>query len=660
MSACKRFLALFFSLLICLSAASTGASAMILGGSPSSGDGTLTIIGVGNPDPLATRLLFLDPAAYSAEDTAAQLPSTEPCLIDGFRRSYFCPVSWDLSLLDPGKPGRQFISGTLEPAEGYVFGEGVSSTVSYPVYFTGGSTADEALTELYSEALPTSYMALLPVNGDPSTLELQQFTAQCLTEEGSFTCPLTWDFSAVDVSKPGVYTATAAASLPAGFVPPADGAPLTAAVGVVDPTYPDLSAYHITDYGNLECDFLYTISDLSPVRVEVSQDDGPWTADDTAVLDAGRLRGTYFELSGISFLVYLTDLTPQVSYRFRILYEDGKQSNVLTIRLEEKAGLLQPVVAVGGNRDGSENDSLPDLEQPAPDTGGSAEPSAPSDSSGSSGSQPAVSQPAETQPAETPSTETQPAETPSAETPSAETVPAPESEAETAAEPQRAPSEDSAAAQKIPAAPVRITSKAASDTAAQSSDASETEIVTDTYTVLSGLRMRRMVQLGGDTVLFEKQGVSVELSSVFLSSLPLGDEELLKVAIDQPAENSFRLAITAAGDAITRLSATSVQLRWSGQTENLECVDSKDVHVSAALYHKDTRTVSCTVYAPGTYSIRPVPAASEAPTPLAATTADADASDAARSALPARLMIALPAAVIGATAVIVLLRRRHE
>ena len=638
----RRIFALILAALVCagcpggLRAAAFGFG--FPGGGEEGGEETKTILSVGSPDPLATELLFLDPGSDDwAEGLQERLPSTEPCRVQGSWALYFCPVTWNTEALDAEQPGRQVVSGTLEPAAEYTFADGVSSAVSYPVYFTGGTTETETLDSWNVDALNSTDLAVLGVNGDPSSLELWNYEAQCLTANngGSFSCPLNWDFSAVNLAVPGVYTATATVTLPDGFAAPADAQPITAVVGVVDPDAIDLSAHHITEYGNLECDYLCQ-TDLSAVTVEYALGDGDWT-EDPAVSSSGHLRGQYFEMGNGFVIFFLNRLELQTDYHFRILYGDGLVSNEITIRLEAQ-GSSQPIVTMGGNRDGSQSDPLPDLVQPLPDDG---------DDPGS----------ADWFPAPKPEPDAAQEAVP---TPQADPVAPDESDGLlTGGSPAAA--EETPAAPASPAVPAGLS--AATPDPINASPEPDAEVVTDTYTILSGLRMHELLRSGSrESILFEKGGVAVELPCAFLAGLALGDTDLFKVTVEQPAADSFRLDVAAAGQELSQLSATTVRLHWDGQQNHLECVDAAKTHVSDASYDAGTQTVSCTVYAPGTYSIRPVPETGT-PTPLTASTADS--TDSVGDSVTAgqtsdRLPVILAAAAVGGAAALLALRRRHE
>ncbi|MEG1684286.1 MAG: hypothetical protein RR295_10660, partial [Oscillospiraceae bacterium] len=95
------------------------------------------------------------------------------------------------------------------------------------------------------------------------------------------------------------------------------------------------------------------------------------------------------------------------------------------------------------------------------------------------------------------------------------------------------------------------------DTPLPTPPAPVTELVTETTTRMGGLRLRRLAE-AGDTVLFSKQGVAVELPSDFLLELKLGDDQLLSVTVENPSDSSFRLELLVDGVPQTQLPPTRV------------------------------------------------------------------------------------------------------
>ncbi len=132
-----------------------------------------------------------------------------------------------------------------------------------------------------------------------------------------------------------------------------------------------------------------------------------------------------------------------------------------------------------------------------------------------------------------------------------------------------------------------------------------TEIVTDTYTALSGLRLKQLVGLG-DTVLFEKQGISVEIPSALLDDLNLGDNELLEVTVERQKEHGVSVQVVADGEDLQYLGETTVRVPWdAADGTELELLDANGFVIGSAVYEA-IGTAFFTIDRPGTYWIRAV------------------------------------------------------
>lgn len=134
-----------------------------------------------------------------------------------------------------------------------------------------------------------------------------------------------------------------------------------------------------------------------------------------------------------------------------------------------------------------------------------------------------------------------------------------------------------------------------------------TEIVTDTYTAISGTRLAQLVEMG-PAVLFEKQGISVEIPSEILERLELDDDELLEVTIERQ-QHGVRIDVAARGTAVRQLGQTAVRLPWSpADGTDLEAIDANGFVIGAAVYEASS-TAFFTIETPGTYWLRAIPAA---------------------------------------------------
>lgn len=152
------------------------------------------------------------------------------------------------------------------------------------------------------------------------------------------------------------------------------------------------------------------------------------------------------------------------------------------------------------------------------------------------------------------------------------------------------------------------------------------ETVTDTYTAITGLRLMQLTELD-TTVLFEKQGVSVEIPSGLLQELNLGDMVLLEITITRPQDNAVEISLSAAGTPVTDLTGTVVRLPWEKDHDTaLSCRDLAGTHIANVVFEKDSGTVLFEISAPGTYVLlteepeptdSPVASASPSHTPSA-------------------------------------------
>ncbi len=138
----------------------------------------------------------------------------------------------------------------------------------------------------------------------------------------------------------------------------------------------------------------------------------------------------------------------------------------------------------------------------------------------------------------------------------------------------------------------------------------ETELMMEYSTTnslsISGLRLKTMLALAGSTVLFEKQGVSVELSTDFLTELELDDSSRFEVRIDK-SEDGFTLAITVDSVPLFSLPPTTVYVPFvlTGEmnSENLACFNAQKQEVSTAVYDPARQVVRVEIPSTGSYTI---------------------------------------------------------
>lgn len=181
----------------------------------------------------------------------------------------------------------------------------------------------------------------------------------------------------------------------------------------------------------------------------------------------------------------------------------------------------------------------------------------------------------------------------------------------------------------------------------------------DATTTLSGQHVEQMVENApASTLLFEKDGVAVELSAALLEALGLEESELLEVTVERPAEDAFRLTIQAAGAAVADIPGTTVRFPWTGTVEDLVWVHLESGQKFPAQYEAESGTVVCDLSAAGTYQLcvqvpsSPSSALSTSPSPAPETAAPEEAKAPPLWAIPAGGLI------VGGIALL-LWRKRH-
>lgn len=136
------------------------------------------------------------------------------------------------------------------------------------------------------------------------------------------------------------------------------------------------------------------------------------------------------------------------------------------------------------------------------------------------------------------------------------------------------------------------------------------EVITDTYSAISGTRLAQLIDTN-DKVLFEKQGVSVEIPSEILKSLNIGDNELFEITILNPQKNTVQIVIIAAGTTVENIKGTTVYLPWnSSDGTDLQCHDINGDFVTKPIYDTLTKTAHFDVNSTGTYFITSAPSES--------------------------------------------------
>lgn len=577
--------------------------------------------GEGAEEPEAILLEGVDPTSYRlilrpvGDDLSdLELPGTVLCTHSRWL-SVACAVAWDTTSISTEEPGWIQIKGDITPPAGYRAEEGFAAC--HPVMLVEEGMEKEPLASVVGAdrfflvgrgAEHIDWLALEDVleRGLPSSLSYE--TGNLLWGEA----PVTWDFSAVDSSKAGVYRATGSIELPACFSLPEGEQPLDVRVAVVEPDRIDLSAFRPANSMNRvgSSRWLYTVADCENIALDYALGDGDWQRATAAPGGAGMMYAEEVpcQYSGNVLTVQLAQLD-QGEHWFRLLY-GGEYSNVLHISVDEN---LVVDWDIGGDRGGADQEPQepPEVEQPAP------RPGTDRDSRGEAkgGSSAAQS----TQPS-APVGETVDAAAQSPDDLDARQPPAPEAdggEADAAGEPvaERDPAEVGGDKTPSPTAFADPPRQTQPDPNANSSNAPDKsmgepmmEYATESTLSISGLRLREMLAVAGDTVLLEKQGVSVELPAEFLAGLELEDTSRLAVHIEK-REHAFVLELALDDVPLSALPLTAVYLPFTlaegVNADDLACFDGQGREVSAAVYNAALQLVQVEIEATGTYTVAP-------------------------------------------------------
>lgn len=550
------------------------------------------------------------------------LPEQLRCEV-GYNRSYNCPVAWEpLESVDTTRAGWTALRGTLLPVPDR-FELPDDPTVELPVMVYDEGMEPESLRDNILICDKNGFArpitpVLMPQGGViEDALPFLAYHAVCTAQNGmTFSAPLRWDLSACDPNETGSYTLRYTPELPSCFAMPESQPYFTTSLHVLRTDWIDFSAplFHERTH-TIYCQWYYEIEDPSQVTLEYAVNDGAWQRDETTLsvnMEPPMATGniTSAVITPTSFGVstaYLPDEEGDNFY-FRLTYQ-GKTTDALHIWYDGHQKIWSG--EIGGDRDGGDYnpEDPPPLTQPPP-SGGS--------SGGSS---------------RNPESELDEPEATSEETADAIAPPA-------QAEPVQPP-------------------------AAPPAGEDLWEQVTETSTLISGAQLAKMLASNGDSVLFEKQGVAVELPSAFLRGLNLSDDGTLEVRIEQPDERSFLLEVEVSGLPVSEIGETAVRLPLllepAEDPSRLVCTGAGGAEVSAVTYDAQNAVGKMTIRAAGAYRVvcsepdPPVPAG-DVP-PAAATDTPEPVPPSGGRLWP--VLLAVGAAVIAAAALWLWRRARH-
>ncbi len=519
------------------------------------------------------------------------------CLMqDGSTLSF--PVSWEeaLSSLDVTMGGQTLI-GRVVPPDGFRFLDEAMDAVPFNILPLYPESPSYTLNEdNIIIALTPGAAGLLRVGQPTDSLldyhdgDLPTYLDLTLEGLGKFTCPMDWGTQALNTSAPGRTQLTGRLLLPANIILPK---------GFVEPVYPvtvsegkfiELSFYAGKDrMGNPRFPWLWKVPKPEEICLYYSTDNGTTWIDDTEAQEDedGEERFHFYSKSGL--FIYGADFLFFIPYRAQenttytvYLSYEGRASNLLHITTDTMG---YSSYTIGGDRDGSvtPSEEFPDTVQPGP------------------------------KPDPTP----KPKPTPEPEPLEPESTPEPEPQP--GFEPKPNPGDDPTTSNGPVETPVIIPSEQPPQSELPTTPGPKPDVmeepplerVTPTTTILSGARLREMLAFGDSTILFEKQGIAVELSADFLQDLSLQDNQLLEVRIERPEATAFRLSLFANGQEIFDLPETGVRVPLS-DGKGLALYDAWGECVSEAPWDEGSKTVRCTITATGTYFLRQSPKAEPA------------------------------------------------
>ncbi len=570
---------------------------------------TAVVFALGNTEPYWKEVIVLEETQTLSEESLPSHVVYQSRDGVGGVASSGIEMAWNIDAEELARPGPHLVQGTPILREGMLLEEGYDGQVLWPVFRQGEGAVLEAVPQM-----PVVTDPLMGVEGDLTTeLAVETTSRRFFVGEDSYLdltedCLWVWDFSAVDtaVAKPHEIYATLQQCPQWIHVAERDRT-TAAAVYVVPTDRMEIYAATCIDGARwLIIEGLNDCSDMTDVVLERQMEDGQWVACEK---NTWYIFYTYMDSAlGIKrgeLNLNLLQIPTEQTHVLRLRYQDVVNGRPVeriseSLYLTLPADIGQKLTALGGavppgitdgDRDGGDESGadMPDYMQPAPGDDTSSEPTV-----------------------EVPIEDTTEAESTEAESTEVESTEAESTEAEsTEAESTEAESTEaeSTEAESTEAESTKAESKSVRETQSQpeEGDTSESmeetvwEVVTETYTAISGLRVSKLAMLG-DMVLFEKQGVSVEIPSQLLLDLDLGEQELLEVTIERLRDDAFRLTVIADGMVLEEIGGTVVRLPWkSTESVSVECRDLEGTLVAEGMYRPEEEWIQFAITQPGTY-----------------------------------------------------------
>ncbi len=479
------------------------------------------------------------------------------------------PVAWQTDAPFLTAPGLHEMTAQATTSAAIQLADGYDGIITWPVFRKG----TDALLELQSLCLPSVRSHLIAEGSDTSclheTLQLTERVTECkvsdywmLDTRNDPAFRWVWDTSAVDSSRTGHQTISAALEYPDWVSVPEEYCSVSEAVFIMPADRIELWAPVSVDLnGKMTFRWLYEASSVTGAALQ-------WKKADTAYQSCDDSWYTFTganSASSGSLLLHLRSLPVNTPLTFQLCYYDTidgitKQhfTEPVTITVPEHLDELlhKNITAVldglTGDRDGGDKGeiTLPDYSQPAPVT--------PPDKN--------------------------------------------ENKNENNSDNNNNHSDKNDDSEHF--------SDSASTDSSNSASAPVRETVTDTYTEIGGKRLAALISLG-DFVLFEKQGVSAEIPSSLLENLALGEQQLLKVTLLHPDSSTVQISVLSDGQHVENLAGTVITMPWelpAGNSNALFCTDYSGRIISPAVYDANSGTVRFAINAPGTWHVTTQPA----------------------------------------------------
>lgn len=546
--------------------------------------------------------------------------------IDTKGRGQILEIQWNMNDPKLSEPGYHWITGTPILGKNMIFAEGFDPIIRWPLFRKGGEKL-----ELSYVSLPATDSPIMEQCKNPEDeLNFRTVIHYVMTETNYQLSTMKddefymeWDLSLIDPDTLGSYDVVGTLHYPDWVTVPEEYQSRTITVFVMPADRIEIyGAVRYSSNGDISINWTYNSLHVTEAVLERKIDNDQWTT-----CDSSWYRYEHPLSSSNSFLTLCAAKIPReepVVLRLRYV-DNGKEritepiTIVVPLDLEKQLAekeFHQVLDILEGDRDGGDNngDDLPNYEQNTPPTNEPSQGNNTNDKTDTSNTN------NNTNTVQKNTNSTQKNTTTNKNTSSAKTN--------------------------------------QNSTKANDSDKNNQtkEVITETYTAISGQRLNDLIKQN-DTVLFEKQGIALEIPSSLLKNLKLSDNELLEVTITSPQKNTVTVEVKANGKEVSDLSGSLIRIPWSENAEP-SVRNTADSSIVPAEYNKQNSIVEFTISSPGTYVLTGNTEENTAVT--TSSTPYQEPIEEKRSKLPVILMIIAALAAIAATTVIILRRKRHE